>query len=376
MDYYVYIKKAVVGVCISLLSVGIIMLARMSETWTELFYSNGIYNYIRRAISYISGLFPFSLAEIVLLVLVVGIVAYFTVKITKAIKGDKFKTVVGVADATLSILTDIFVAVSVVILAFCILCAPNYYRESFADSAGYNVTDTTSAELSRMTTALALQLNSLAEQVEFDEEGELLVGMKMGEVSEMALVGFNSLGEEYSMAESYVEPKSMMFSTVMSYFRLAGFYFPYTTEPNINTAMPMQEIPSTMMHELTHTVGHMREDEANFVAFLACRESEMPEFKYSGYLLAFNHSISALYSADTELFNEVYALLSPTVRKSMTNSSEYWKQFETPLAEVSEAINDTYLKVNNQTDGTRSYGRVVDLLIAEHRDNQMNGKKF
>ncbi|HPW41948.1 MAG TPA: DUF3810 family protein, partial [Bacillota bacterium] len=29
--------------------------------------------------------------------------------------------------------------------------------------------------------------------------------------------------------------------------------------------------------------------------------------------------------------------------------------------------NDKYLKANNQKDGVKSYGRMVDLLIAEHR---------
>jgi hypothetical protein len=34
---------------------------------------------------------------------------------------------------------------------------------------------------------------------------------------------------------------------------------------------------------------------------------------------------------------------------------------------TSNRINNTYLKANNQKDGVKSYGRMVDLLIAEHR---------
>jgi len=30
-------------------------------------------------------------------------------------------------------------------------------------------------------------------------------------------------------------------------------------------------------------------------------------------------------------------------------------------------VNDTYLKANNQSDGVKSYGKVVDLLLAWYR---------
>ena len=52
----------------------------------------------------------------------------------------------------------------------------------------------------------------------------------------------------------------------------------------------------------------------------------------------------------------------------MIANSEYWKQFEdTTAAQVGESMNNAYLKANKQTDGTKSYGRMVDLLLAEWR---------
>ena len=38
--------------------------------------------------------------------------------------------------------------------------------------------------------------------------------------------------------------------------------------------------------------------------------------------------------------------------------------FETPLADLSEKINDSYLKANREEEGVKSYGGVVDLLLA------------
>ena len=113
--------------------------------------------------------------------------------------------------------------------------------------------------------------------------------------------------------------------------------------------------------------GYMREDEANFIAFLACRASDFPEFQYSGAMLAFIHANNALFSIDRDLGSETYAMLSEGVKRDLAANSRYWKQFEGPVAEASEAVNDTYLKANRQEDGVKSYGRMVDLLLADYR---------
>ncbi len=70
-------------------------------------------------------------------------------------------------------------------------------------------------------------------------------------------------------------------------------------EANYNGHMPEMDIPSTVCHELSHLKGFMREDEANFIAYLACRQSDSAAFRYSGALLAYIYSGNALYKADS-----------------------------------------------------------------------------
>ena len=43
----------------------------------------------------------------------------------------------------------------------------------------------------------------------------------------------------------------------------------------------------------------------------------------------------------------------------------FWDRFEGKTAEVSTKVNDTYLKAHSQTDGVLSYGRMVDLMLAD-----------
>ncbi len=42
----------------------------------------------------------------------------------------------------------------------------------------------------------------------------------------------------------------------------------------------------------------------------------------------------------------------------------YWDRFAGPVQKATQAVNDTYLKAQGQRDGVKSYGRMVDLLLA------------
>jgi hypothetical protein len=87
-------------------------------------------------------------------------------------------------------------------------------------------------------------------------------------------------------------------------------------------------------------------------------------------MLALTYSMNALYMEDYDAFESLYHKYSGDVYKDIKYKTNYWKQFETKVAEISTKVNDTYLKANNQDDGVRSYGRMVDLLLAEQRQSQ------
>ena len=142
-------------------------------------------------------------------------------------------------------------------------------------------------------------------------------------------------------------------------------FSPFTIEANYNRDIPDYEIPYTICHELAHLKGWIREDEAGFIAYLACRESQEPALQYSGTLNALSYAMNALYGAGRR---ESYIRIdSAGTAKKNRVSNRYWKQFETKVAEVSTSLNDHYLKANAQSDGVQSYGRMVDLLLAERR---------
>ena len=51
----------------------------------------------------------------------------------------------------------------------------------------------------------------------------------------------------------------------------------------------------------------------------------------------------------------------------MAANTLFWDKYEGKVAETATKINDTYLKLNEQEEGVKSYGRVVDLMLAYYR---------
>jgi hypothetical protein len=71
-----------------------------------------------------------------------------------------------------------------------------------------------------------------------------------------------------------------------------------------------------------------------------------------------------LYSENRDRWANAYGYITPAVARDLKAGREYWKAFETPIATISTAVNDAYLKANKEEDGVKTYGQVVDLLLA------------
>ena len=174
-------------------------------------------------------------------------------------------------------------------------------------------------------------------------------------------------GWDYFQLSTRCLPKAVFFSEAMSYMEIVGVFFPYTDEANVNVHTTDFDIPFAACHELAHISGFMREDEANFLAYAACRASEDRFFRYSGTLTAYIHAGNALYAKDPERWRSMSEVLSEGVRRDLAASSAYYQAHHTSFGEFSTKVNDTYLKVNSQPQGVATYGRMVDLLLAERR---------
>jgi hypothetical protein len=81
-------------------------------------------------------------------------------------------------------------------------------------------------------------------------------------------------------------------------------------------------------------------------------------------MLAVAESMHKLYSEDRDLYYELRSGYSEGMDRDLKSNALYWMEFDTPIKETSKAVNNTFLQANMQHDGVKSYGRMVDLLIA------------
>ena len=79
------------------------------------------------------------------------------------------------------------------------------------------------------------------------------------------------------------------------------------------------------------------------------------------------------YSAtDHDRYYALAASLPESVKADLWANNEYWARFETKAAKVSEKVYDTMLKSYGQELGVRSYGAVVDLLLAWYQAGMLD----
>ena len=112
----------------------------------------------------------------------------------------------------------------------------------------------------------------------------------------------------------------------------------------------------------------MQEEEANFIAFLACIQSEQTAFQYSGYLSAWIYCMNALYDTDYDTWSTIRSQLAPSVEADLTANRQFWASYDGILEEISTQVNDTYLKINGQDSGVQSYDMMVELTVAYFKD--------
>ena len=263
---------------------------------------------------------------------------------------------------------------SLIYLLFMLLHGLNYTRQPVAESFGLPVQERQSADLQATAVWLVDQTNRLRTGRAEDQQGIFKLQAGIPAALREAAAGYAAAGAAYPLlAGPAIRPKGVLLSHYWSYTGITGLYFPLLVESNINIDVPEYSIPATTLHEIAHTRGFAREDEAGFIAFLAGLAHPDPDFAYSVLLDATARCLNALYSADEKAWRQTAGSLNEASWRDLEANNAYWKQFEGPVQETSNQINNSYLQANLQQDGVRSYGRMLDLVLAWYERNAANG---
>ena len=73
---------------------------------------------------------------------------------------------------------------------------------------------------------------------------------------------------------------------------------------------------------------------------------------------------NALYGASYEKWLEIAQQVCQTANEDILANNAYWQQFESPVSKAADSAYSGFLQSYDQELGSKSYGAVVDLLVA------------
>lgn len=325
--------------------------------FTEYVYTRGIFR-LTFAFQWLVSFIPFSITEILVLSLVpiiVGLMITFIIKFCRS-KNKKSTAEKGIRFVALCLSLFLFI--------FMVTDGANFSRLPLYENMKLESREYTAEDLYQVTSTLAKNASAARENLKEDKNGVAKPNLNLNEMLRLADDSYKNIKKEYPFLTTGTRKvKSVMLSHKWSYTGTTGVYCPWTVETNVNTDVLPFSIPSTAAHEIAHTMGFAKENECNFLAWLASDTSGMPDFVYSGNLSAFIHCSNALYKADKNLWRKAVSNCSEGMIRDLNAKNEYWDKFRGEVMENSQNVNDTFIKVNGVESGILSYDEMVELML-------------
>jgi hypothetical protein len=335
-----------------------IHLLSLNNEWVEAYYSAAIYPYIGGFLRTAFGWIPFSIGDLLYLLLI-AIAAWIAIQGIRSIKKDGWT-----APIQWRYLKAILILITSTYLVFNLLWGLNYNRLGIAHQLDLVRNDMDTSQLRLLTARLLDRTNG------FSSHAGLLRDIPPERI-------FKGAVDCYTRAEAafpflrYQHPsvKRSLFGVIGNYLGYSGYYNPFTAEAHINDAVPNVLHPFVACHEIAHQIGYAREDEANFVGFLVARMSADTAFLYSAYFDMFLYANAALYRTDSAAANMNMKSLHPEVQRDIFKLREFRLRYQSPIEKIIDAAYDRYLRMNQQPEGTLTYSRVVRWLMAYLQKN-------
>lgn len=323
----------------------------------ERFYGGLWYPVLDRTLARLTGWCPWSLGELLLFALLGWAGAAFARAFAsfRRSRREGLRRLARLAQGA-------SMAASVLYATFVLAWALNYQRAPLAQRLGWPAGPAAPGELRELCADLVPRVNALRAAAGPDED--------LGRVRDRAPEGYRRLGGVLAPAVPDLEPsrpKFALLSGLMSRALTHGMVVPWSHEALLNRETPRASLPFALCHEMAHQRGIAREDEANFVGYLAARAHPDPAFRYSALRFALAEGLAHLARTDPEASAALVRGLDPAVREDYGKDAAWARARRSRFSEVQGKAYDRYLKAQGQREGVRSYGRVVDLLLAERR---------
>ncbi|MFK7772166.1 MAG: DUF3810 domain-containing protein [Saprospiraceae bacterium] len=359
--YFLKNKKKWIWVALGLLAILVRVLLGFSPELTERLYSRGIFVGIRCLLDYTIGWLPIPFVQVFL----VGLIIFIISKVRNLIRTHT-SFIESLKRVSLGIVSFCFG----VIFFFLVLWGYNYGRLPVENSMNLTPNPLTLTELktelgintkevsdARLTipniTDSAIQKTFLPIDLENEVRQEV---EKLLEKLDYPTAG--------TVRGRLLQPKGILLR-----FSTAGVYFPWTGESNIDAGLHPIQIPFTLAHEFAHGYGFTDEGTCNFLAYLACIQSENPVFQYSGHLSYWRYLASSYRRNDREGYTEYFKTLPKGMITDLYSIDANSDKYPDILPQWRNAVYDTYLKTQGIPEGVINYNRIV-MLVKSWREKK------
>ncbi|MFZ6051383.1 DUF3810 family protein [Halocola ammonii] len=155
-----------------------------------------------------------------------------------------------------------------------------------------------------------------------------------------------------------------------------GFYLPFSGEGMVDGSLTTIPRVFTIAHEMAHGYGITDEGEANFVAYIALKNTTEPSLNYIADFVLFRHLLMAISRAHPEEFHQLYQEIPDNILADIDLISRDVSKYEDFFPQLSAQVNNAYLKAQGVEKGIDSYD---DLIMLAHswnlNDRQIGNQK-
>ncbi|OEJ15659.1 hypothetical protein BFL38_09310 [Brachyspira hampsonii] len=339
----------------------ILKIVTFSKNFVENYYSRLIYKKIAGTLNRISSNFTFSLGELLLFLLIIAVIIFIIIAFKKSFFNGNIKSLADKSRTALNYLYILACFMIIMYIVFLLVWGLNYHRVPLIDN--YPPKEINNDDIYLLADALVKNINELKNEMKYKE-----INTNYQALNRMIESEYNKVFEEFEFLNMhYSKTKPIMISKLFLHLQITGIYSPFTSEANVNILIPSISIPFTIAHEMAHQIGIAYEDEANFISYIACSKHTDPFVRYSGNFEALLYVLGELKR--DENYSHLMSNLNSETKDEIKKYYEFWQGYSGQLSKVSEKVNDTYLKANNQQYGVKSYSRVVRLLVLYYKNN-------
>ena len=320
------------------------------------FFNRYVSGFTRGLLGTVTSILPFSLAELIIITVIPLSFIYLLYCLFNLLNTDKLTKHLFNLVGVICMICSLFI----LNLGIAYDCTP------LEDKADLDTENLTAEDVFDACIIVLDELREIEDTLPRDESGAAVSPYTFSEVTKKLNASYKNLYRDYPfLSHIYVSPKRVALSKPMTYTGISGVYTFFTGEANVNTNFPSYSVTFTAAHEMAHQRGVAPEDEANFMAFLACYTSSDSYLKYCSLVEIANFLTNTLYHKDRALFEEARSYFSEETIDEYRNYSENYEPYRDNIVnDAASEINDTYLKAQGQKDGIASYSLVSALAAA------------